>query len=246
MDQSIEVFVLNVLERESKSTKTNISLILCSVNLTSGGIISTLLSGLSPEERQRAERFVCPQALHLFTVSHAALHRALRQAGLNRYSIACTAQGKPYLVEYPTLHFNLSHTEGLIAVAVSPGHPVGVDVERLATPQTYRELAPRVMTPAECAYMAVQKRPEDRFTQLWSAKEAVMKATGLGFGLPPREIELTGQEPTLSRLPAAHGPVQNWQLRSHRLPGHWLALASRAEALSVDRICLTPQDLVWS
>ncbi len=244
MIQSIGAFVLERPYRRSNTIKSGISLFLCLVNAPGSSLVSALLPGLTDQERQRAARFVCPEALHLFVVSHAALHWALRGAGIYSYSFAWTAQGKPYLADHPALHFNLSHTKGLIPVALSAGHPVGVDVERLTTPQTYRELAPRVMTPAECTYMAAQQRPEDRFTQLWSAKEALMKATGLGFTLPPQDIEFAGPEPTLTRLPTAQGPAETWQLRTQRLPGHWLALAAQAPALAFDPIHLSPQDLV--
>ncbi|MFT6460416.1 4'-phosphopantetheinyl transferase family protein [Pseudophaeobacter arcticus] len=208
------------------------------------------MAELHASERQRARRFSCVESLHLFVVAHAALHWALRGAGLNSYGFASTPQGKPFLIDHPDLHFNLSHTRGLIAVALGADHPMGVDVERLAPPQTYRELAPRVMTPAECAYMAAQAAPEDRFTQLWSAKEALMKATGLGFGLPPREIEFDGPAANLSQLPPEHGAPQDWQIWCQRLPGHWLALASQTSQASqtgdlcLQPITLTPQDLL--
>lgn len=224
--------------------RQGVSLFLCSVSALQNELLSALLAKLSLQEQQRARRFACDEALHLFVAAHATLHWSLRRAGLNRYDFACTPQGKPYLSDHPGLHYNLSHTTGLIAVALSFDQPIGVDVERLATRQTYRELAPRVMTPAECAYMAVQAAPEDRFTQLWSAKEALMKATGLGFGLPPRDIEFYGPTPRLSRLPAEQGLAQDWQVSSRRLPGHWLALASQAADLSIDPIGLTPQDLL--
>ncbi|WP_297338619.1 4'-phosphopantetheinyl transferase superfamily protein [Pseudophaeobacter sp.] len=227
--------------------RQGISLFLCPVPAIGNGLLSALMAGLHGAERQRARCFSCVEALHLFVVAHAALHWALRRAGVEGYRFACAPQGKPYLVDHPDLQFNLSHTKGLIAVALGADHPIGVDVERLATPQTYRELAPRVMTPAECAYMAAQAGAEDRFTQLWAAKEALMKATGLGFGLPPREIEFDGPAANLCRLPPEHGAPQDWQIWCQRLPGHWLALASQATQLAdrpLQPITLSPQDLL--
>ncbi|MEP4038000.1 4'-phosphopantetheinyl transferase superfamily protein [Pseudophaeobacter sp.] len=226
--------------------RQNVSLFLCPVVDLDEGLLAALLAELTLQERQRARRFSCNQAYHLFVVAHAALHWALRDAGVHRYDLACNPQGKPYLRDHPDLHFNLSHTEGLIAVALCAGRPIGVDVERLADLQTYQELAARVMTPAECSYMAAQSTPQDRFTQLWSAKEALMKATGLGFALPPREIEFSGPAPTLCRLPPEHGLPGDWRVCCQRLPGHWLALASRVEDLTLEPTTLTPLDLLSS
>ncbi|WP_122077271.1 4'-phosphopantetheinyl transferase superfamily protein [Pseudophaeobacter sp. EL27] len=143
--------------------RQNVSLFLCPVVDLDEGLLAALLAELTLQERQRARRFSCNQAHHLFVVAHAALHWALRDAGVHRYDLCCNPQGKPYLKDHPDLHFNLSHTEGLIAVALCSGRPMGVDVERLADLQTYQELAARVMTPAECSYMAAQSTPQDRF-----------------------------------------------------------------------------------
>ena len=41
--------------------------------------------------------------------------------------------GKPHLVDYPHVHFNISHCPKAIAVAVDD-KPIGVDVERFVTP----------------------------------------------------------------------------------------------------------------
>ena len=223
---------------------SEVALFLCPVSKSCGDLLAKLLENLTEEERQRADRFSCFQAQQLFIVAHATLHWALAGLGVQNYEIASAPQGKPYLNNQPDLHFNLSHTQGMVAVALHIGQPIGVDVERLASVQTYLELAPRVMTAAECAHMAIQPVPEDRFTQLWSAKEALMKATGLGFGLPPRDIAFTGAAPCLSSVPSEHGLPQDWWIYSQRLPGHWLALASRSADLSVRSITLTPQDLV--
>lgn len=225
-----------------------ISLLFCPVTETCETALPELMTHLTDAEIDRANRFICHQARQLFVVSHVALHQLLRQAGLTGCRFGCSAEGKPFLIDYPQLHFNLSHTEGLIMVALAKGSPIGVDVEIIAERRTYSEIVSRVMTPSEHAYMAAQPNPEDRFTQLWCAKEAVMKATGLGFGLPPLNIELQNPEPTLTKLPPQHGSPADWQLWCERLPEHWFAVAARqtsAEAgLSLRRQWLKPQDLL--
>ena len=41
-----------------------------------------------------------------------------------------TENGKPYIKDHPDIHFNISHTNGAIAVAFSDS-PIGVDVEKI-------------------------------------------------------------------------------------------------------------------
>ena len=45
--------------------------------------------------------------------------------------ISATEKGKPFLPAYPTVHFNISHCDGLVACAVDDS-PVGVDAEKTA------------------------------------------------------------------------------------------------------------------
>lgn len=87
-----------------------------------------------------------------------------------KYSISFDAlcfgeHGKPYLEGTP-LHFNLSHSGKLLAVAVSDLE-VGIDVQE-RTEKGYPFLRMR-LTPAE--------REED-FFRLWTAKEAYVKLRG--------------------------------------------------------------------
>ena len=72
--------------------------------------------------------------------AHFVITRALVRTQLSRYGP--TAPGRlalrhqqhqcPFVdaqAGTPPLHFNLSHTDGLVALAVTRGHRVGVDVE---------------------------------------------------------------------------------------------------------------------
>ncbi|MDG4764613.1 4'-phosphopantetheinyl transferase superfamily protein [Solwaraspora sp. WMMD406] len=104
-------------------------------------------------------------------------------------------------VELPV---SVSRTDGFVVVAARPRGPVGIDVERLR-PVPARALARRWYAPAEAAWLA--GRPEcDRaadFLRLWTAKEAVGKALGLGL----RDGGLRRVMPALDRDGAPLRPV---------------------------------------
>ncbi|SCL71458.1 4'-phosphopantetheinyl transferase [Micromonospora peucetia] len=82
-------------------------------------------------------------------------------------------------VELPV---SVSRSGPVVVVAARPGGPVGVDVER-CRPLPARELARRWYAPTEAAWLA--GRPADGqaadFLRLWTAKEAVGKALGVGL-----------------------------------------------------------------
>lgn len=88
------------------------------------------------------------------------------------------AHGKPYLAEFPDIHFNLSHCHNAIACVVD-SKPVGVDVEDMGR---YREsLARYCMNDSEMNSILGAADPDLEFTRLWTRKEAVYKLSGTGI-----------------------------------------------------------------
>lgn len=96
-------------------------------------------------------------------------------------------KGKPVL-RNASLHFNLSHTDGLIALSVSH-FPVGIDVEKTDTVYAQRNgplLAERYFSSAEKDYLRSQPlslRPQT-FFRIFTLKEACLKARGHGLEIP--------------------------------------------------------------
>lgn len=84
--------------------------------------------------------------------------------------------GKPYLENGP--HFSISHCKEGIAVAVSE-KPIGIDIESIR--KADRELVTRVMNEREQALIKAQTDPLREFTRIWTQKEAIVKAQGVGI-----------------------------------------------------------------
>jgi 4'-phosphopantetheinyl transferase len=80
-------------------------------------------------------------------------------------------------------HFNISHTDGLVAVALSEQGPVGVDVENAARVTDYQGLARRFFAPVEAGLMkdCDESSRAERFFRIWTLKEAYVKAIGKGL-----------------------------------------------------------------
>lgn len=127
------------------------------------------------------------------------------------------------------LHASLSHSRGLVAVAVSRLGPVGIDVEAVR-PLPVLGLSRRWFAPEDTAWL--RERPEAHlgrdFLSLWTGKEAVGKLYGTGLRggrllrhriAPPR----MGAE-ALCWQPTTDDPGI---VVAHReLPGYLLAVAS--------------------
>ncbi|TGD95417.1 4'-phosphopantetheinyl transferase family protein [Methylobacterium nonmethylotrophicum] len=100
--------------------------------------------------------------------------------------------GRPFLHGMPDLDLNLSHGGGWVAVGLSTCGRIGVDVEGAARPVDWDRIAPVFLHPAELAeYRALpaDARPR-RALELWSVKEACLKATGEGLVAEPSTVRL--------------------------------------------------------
>jgi 4'-phosphopantetheinyl transferase len=141
---------------------------------------------LSADERLRADRFHFADDCRDYTLAHDLLRRCLsayRPVEPDAWDFETDAAGKPSLRTDPTLSFNLSHTRRLVACAIAAGTPVGIDVERTTRLLDAGELAERYFSPFEVASLArcTEDAVRPRFLELWTLKEAFVKAVGAGL-----------------------------------------------------------------
>ena len=133
-----------------------------------------------------------------FTLGAVLLKAAVAaRAGIEAASVVVSRRcgrcgewhGRPR-IEGLGLEASVSHSGDLVAVAVTSGCAVGVDVEE-ARNIPFAKLAARVCAPAEQAHVV----DADAFYAYWTRKEAIVKATGEGFQrclarvvVPPPEV----------------------------------------------------------
>lgn len=149
--------------------------------------IDAALDVLSPDEKARANRFALPGHRRDFIAAHALLRRALSEWHARHprdWQFAAGSGGKPELAAAQAsanLSFNLAHTDGFVACAIGRGVDIGIDVEAIDRRADRLKLAGRYFSPAERA--DVQARGASalsRFIEIWTLKEAFVKATGAG------------------------------------------------------------------
>jgi 4'-phosphopantetheinyl transferase len=160
-----------------------------------GAVLPAPLSNLLSEmETTRAGRFVFERDRRRYTASRVALRLVLGNClavAPDRLQFAAAPSGKPY-VQWPDtpLRFNLSHSGEKILLAVS-GAEIGADIEQVRAGRDTKAVAARYFTPAERRHLETAADSRQAFYILWSAKEAVVKASGTGLFSPFEEIEMT-------------------------------------------------------
>jgi len=89
-----------------------------------------------------------------------------------------TEHGKPYLMNYLDVHFNISHSGEYVACCVSD-KPIGVDIQKIG--EYSSDIAKRVCNEKELVQIEDSSDKASEFTKLWTQKEAVLKMYGTGI-----------------------------------------------------------------
>ena len=112
-----------------------------------------------------------------------------------------TETGKPYAKDLP-VWFNISHSGDMVVCAVDE-RPIGIDIEKIRPIDL--KLAKRICTDEELNYLFAHAPTEQdfvyttdqglltRFFQLWTAKEAYGKCTGVGVSDIRKQVLTSAQ-----------------------------------------------------
>lgn len=122
------------------------------------------------------------------------------------------------------LHFNLSHTRGMVAVAASPALELGLDTEAIDR-KVNLAVADRHFFGAEADWLhglEPQRRTEG-FLRLWTLKEAYIKATGRGLSQPLDEFWFDVDPPRIRFTPAIADDERHWRFHQLVVAGRYLA-----------------------
>lgn len=137
---------------------------------------------LDEEELARAERFRYATDRNRYIFAHGLLRETLGRY-LDRSAKDLILHrgefGKPFLEGDP-VHFNLSDTKDAVLVAVAR-EPIGADIETMRRRTDHQRVAEHFFTAPEVASIAAAADGKRRFLELWTRKEAVLKASGVGI-----------------------------------------------------------------
>jgi 4'-phosphopantetheinyl transferase len=211
---------------------------------TTGGLdegeIARLVERLSPEERAICERFRFDRDRRDYAAAHALLRSALsRYAEIapESWEFEQEPGGKPRLAPKsnpPCLFFNLSHTHGLVACAISASAEIGIDVER--ADRYVQDVAERFYSEREnerlrgCESESLRAQ---HFIELWTLKEAYVKALGFGLSHPLNTIEFEVAPVIRFRPPQSVDPREWTFTLGAPAPGYCLAVAARHGRASI-------------
>ena len=199
----------------------------------SSTVVEQLASFLSKDEVARANKFRFPRHKRRFTVARGILRHLLG----NYLQISPVAvnfnygdRGKPSLAipfSNSSLQFNISHSHEYALYGFTYDYPLGVDLEYLRSMEDVAKIAQRFFSAQESQSIASLNGTEQHkaFFQLWTAKEAYLKATGIGLTGSLADVNICLDQND-SCLQAIHGNKQataNWSMYSYLPVANYVA-----------------------
>jgi 4'-phosphopantetheinyl transferase len=188
---------------------------------------------LSPEEQSRADRYARKQDRDRFVISKGSLRVILsKYTGIAPLGLQFDTgmRKKPVVRNNQPVFFNVSHSSDWALIAISTKE-VGVDIEWINPNFNFTGIVQEYFSSAEAKHLAVHNSAL-AFFELWTRKEAFLKATGQGIGeyltFTP---SLTGIHPLDQQL---YGNDRDWNISSFMFNDDYIC----AVASELDRVFL--------
>ena len=160
-----------------------------------------ILPGLSKREMDVAHGFKFQAHARLYRFSHGILRLILGHildVGPESLEISADANGKPFVSRpgNPSLYFNLSHSGEAAVLAVSRKNEIGVDIEQVRFISDMVDLVTHFFHPRDIQFFdqLSPKEKKEGFFRLWTQKEAIVKALGLGISFPLDGFHIPGMD----------------------------------------------------
>lgn len=118
------------------------------------------------------------------------------------------SKNKPELSDNPGWHVNATHSGNWILLIIGKCH-VGIDVEEIKPDFNFTDLIPLSFSPEERQYIGANGKSRVRFYELWTRKEAFVKAIGSGI------------DEAFPQIPALTGS-HTWQATQLGAAGAWI------------------------
>lgn len=206
---------------------------------------SACLDLLSEDELSRMHRFHFERHRRRYAVGRATLRCLLaKYYGVAPASLKfCEGPaGKPVLSgawAASEIQFNVAHCEDLALFGITRGALIGVDVEQIREIPEADHLVRQFFCPEEAnvfSRLPPVQRPQ-AFFNLWTRKEALLKATGEGVAHSLNRVEvslLPEEQASIRKLPPEFGQIDQWSLvEVTSQPKYAAAVAVRAPALTL-------------
>ena len=207
--------------------------VLCRSATPSPAERSALRATLTEDELRQQARYLHAIDADRFLVGRGTVRIEVgRQLGIAPRDVPLEfgLHGKP-LVRGGRPHINVSHAGEVVLIALCDDAPIGIDVERIDASFIEPGMVDISFSKHDAA--AWRALPEEShlaaFFHVWATREAVIKAVGAGFSLPPDAFDVSvdpASPPSVLATRAPLPPDARFELSRVDVPaGHIAMLA---------------------
>jgi phosphopantetheinyl transferase len=148
--------------------------------------LEKLFGYLNHEERTKCKRFRFQKDRDSYLVVHGLLKLILGkylEMQARDVQLEYNSFGKPLLSGHdPNIFFNLSHSSDLSALVFDLSNPAGIDIERMNPDFDFHKITRNFFSRDEHGFIhAEREQSMARFYEIWTRKEAILKAVGVGI-----------------------------------------------------------------
>jgi phosphopantetheinyl transferase len=179
-------------------------LVVVSSLVADGDELESFVRCMSKDEAARQQRFIPPDVQRRFGVCRGRLRHllgAMLKIEAENVQFEYNSTGKPRLAasHRSTLEFNVSHSGDSALFGFGQSSPVGVDTELFQRRTNFEVLAPQILSAKERAKLELLPPPDRNLAimRAWVAKEALLKAIGVGIGYGLQSDEFPMPQPTV-------------------------------------------------
>ncbi len=204
------------------------------------GELTELANLLSADEHERAARFHFERDRQHYLAGRGILRNILARyvsQPATRLAFVYGSRGKPALAGAP-VQFNLAHSGGVAVIAVARPSAVGIDIEQIRVVPRWEGVTNSFFSAAE--RKAIGSLPSiDRlygFFTCWTRKEAYLKATGDGIGVPLDRFDVSvipGSQPRLLHVEDAPEETGRWHFHGLPLSADYLGVVAHDGPIDV-------------
>jgi 4'-phosphopantetheinyl transferase len=203
---------------------------------TSRSSLARFQSFLSSNERERARRFHFEQHRNHYIAGRGWLRELLGHyldISPEQLEFEYGRYGKPILSDRcnNALHFNLAHSDGMALAGITRVGVLGLDIERIQVLEDMSELVKLFFSARENSIFQKLELEQRLFAffNLWTRKEAFLKATGEGISQYLNQVEVTflpGERARFLKVPKRFESAEKWTLKDLTVgPGFKAAVA---------------------
>jgi len=151
---------------------------------------------LSYDEKNQAEKFINVTLKNRYIISHGLLRHLLSFCTIIKpqdIQYSTNQFGKPFLKnDKYRVQFNISHSKDYAVYIIALDYKIGIDIEWKDNTLNFQELIEFLLSPTEIIIFN-KLDPETQFHMfydIWTKKEAIIKAIGQGLSYPLKTIEI--------------------------------------------------------